>query len=498
MDKLIVRKKNHAFLHIECEPSIHNELTDFFAFRPEGYQFVPSYRNKMWDGFLRLYSSYDKQLPIGLFAYLDEFCGSRSYSLEVEYDNYYGLPNEEAVVDYDFFNDLTFTSKGKKIEHRDYQQNAIYHCLHNRNALIISPTASGKSLIIYSLMRYYLGNFNKDILIVVPTTSLIKQMFFDFGDYSEYDDTFNNTDECHLIYSGQEKKSDKRIVISTWQSIYKLPQQWFSRFGMVVVDEAHTAAAKSLSSIMGKLKEAEYRFGTTGTIKEGQKVNKLQLEGSFGKAYYVTTTKDLMDSGALAQLSINVVLLKYAEEKCREVIKLKYQEEIDYIVRLESRNKFIRNLALDQDGNTLVLFQFVDKHGKPLYEMIKEKAHERRKIFYVSGETDVDTREEIRHITESQKNAIIVASLGTFSTGINIKNIHNIIFASPSKSQIKILQSIGRGLRVSDDGRETKLFDLADDFHWKSKRNYALEHSAERIKLYSREKFKYNIYEVKL
>ena len=176
--------------------------------------------------------------------------------------------------------------------------------------------------------------------------------------------------------------------------------------------------------------------------------------------------------------------------------KSKYQEEVDFIVKHEARNKFITNLALDQDGNTLILFQFVEKHGKPLHTMITDKAHRRRKIFYVSGETDVDSREQIRSITENEKNAIIVASMGTFSTGINIRNLHNIIFASPSKSQIRILQSIGRGLRKSDDGRPTTLYDIADDLHWKKNKNYTLLHAAERIKIYSREKFNYNIYEI--
>ena len=112
-----------------------------------------------------------------------------------------------------------------------------------------------------------------------------------------------------------------------------------------------------------------------------------------------------------------------------------------------------------------------------------------RKLFYVSGETDVDTRESVREITEREKNAIIVASIGTFSTGINIRNLHNIIFASPSKSQIRVLQSIGRGLRKSDDGRVTELYDISDDLSWKTKKNYTLDHAAERIKIYSREKF---------
>ena len=205
-----------------------------------------------------------------------------------------------------------------------------------------------------------------------------------------------------------------------------------------------------------------------------------------------------MDKGALAKLDINVLLMKYNDELCKAMNGQKYNDEVDFIVKYEPRNRFISNLALDQKGNTLILFQFVEKHGKPLHSMISERADKDRKVFYVSGETGVDAREEVRNITEQEKNAIIVASMGVFSTGINIRNLHNIIFASPSKSQIRILQSIGRGLRKSDDGRPTTLFDLADDLHWRKSKNFTLNHAAERIKIYSREKFKYNIHELEI
>jgi superfamily II DNA or RNA helicase len=499
MDIIRVRKKNHAFLHIDCEPSVANELCDFFTFYVPGYKFMPAYKNKIWDGKIRLFDTRKKELYAGLYKYLEEFAGAegRGYQLELEHDNYYGMPVTDTPIDLSFINDMTLTARGEKIEIRDYQLNAIAHGLSRKRGLLVSPTASGKSLIIYSLLRYYLDNYDKRAIIIVPTTSLVNQMYSDFADYSQFDDGFD-VETCHQIYAGRPKfAKEERVIITTWQSIYKLPASWFEQFGMVIGDEAHNFKAKSLTSILTKMYEAEYRFGTTGTL-DGTQTHKLVLEGLFGPAYYVTTTKNLMDSGALSDLDINVLLMKYPEEECRKMNKAKYQDEVDYIVRHDKRNNFITNLALDQDGNTLVLFQFVEKHGKPLYDRIKEKAHKRRKIFYVSGETGVDVREEVRRITENEKNAIIVASLGTFSTGVNIRNLHNIIFASPSKSQIKILQSIGRGLRKSDDGRATKLFDIADDLHWKSNKNYTLNHAAERIKIYTREKFKYKIYEIPL
>jgi superfamily II DNA or RNA helicase len=497
MDILKVRKKNHAFLHIDCEPSVANELSDFFTFFVPGYKFMPAYKNKIWDGKIRLFDTRTRELYAGLFKYVQEFTNAegRDYRIELEYDNYYGLPGIDHEVDMSFIKDFTLTAAGKPIEHRDYQLQAIEHGLRNKSSLLVSPTASGKSLIIYSLLRYVLQHTEKKVLIIVPTTSLVEQMYNDFADYSQFDDGFD-VNTCHRIYSGRPKTTDnERVIISTWQSIYKLQGGFFEQFSAVFGDEAHNFKAKSLTSILSKCRDAEYRFGTTGTL-DGTQTHKLVLEGLFGPAHYVTTTKKLMDEGSLSDLDISVLLLKYSDEVRHKWGKKTYQQEIDYIVANQRRNQLITNLALDQDGNTLVLFQYVDKHGKPLYDMIKDKAHSRRKIFYVSGETGVDTREEVRRITETQKNAIIVASLGTFSTGVNIRNLHNIIFASPSKSQIKILQSIGRGLRKSDDGKATKLYDIADDLHWKSRKNYTLNHAAERIKIYTKEKFKYKIFEI--
>jgi superfamily II DNA or RNA helicase len=249
---------------------------------------------------------------------------------------------------------------------------------------------------------------------------------------------------------------------------------------------------------MNKSREAEFRIGTTGTL-DGTQTHKLVLEGLFGRVYKVTTTRKLMDEDTLAELKINILTLKYSPEVCRDIINTKdYHYEIDYLVSNIKRNRLVQNLALDQEGNTLVLFQYVEKHGKVIYDLIKDKAHERRKVFFVSGEVDAEVREEIRGIVEQQKNAIIVASLGTFSTGVNIRNLHNIIFASPSKSQVKVLQSIGRGLRKSEDGRATTLYDIMDDMHYKQKKNYTLLHGLERMKIYKREKFDYKIFEVKL
>ena len=336
------------------------------------------------------------------------------------------------------------------------------------------------------------------VLIIVPTTSLVYQMAKDFKDYGFDQDV-------HCITSGVDKNALEQVTVSTWQSIYKMPKSYFDQFDCVIGDEAHLFKSKSLTTIMTNLTSCKYRFGLTGTL-DGAQTHKLVLEGLFGPVKQVVKTKELIDNKQLADFDIKAIVLKYGDEACKALKEAKYQDEVDWIVRNEERNKFLANLALSLKGNTLMLFQFVEKHGKVLEQMITERVEEGRKVFYVHGGTDADTRESVRAITEKENNAIIVASYGTFSTGINIKRLHNIIFTSPTKSRVRTLQSIGRGLRKGggdeeagiEEKEQATLFDIADDLTWKARVNYTLKHFAERVKIYNDEKFNYKIYKVKL
>ena len=487
VDKLLVTKENESVLDIKCDPSIAEELKDFFSFFVPGHKFMPAFRRRIWDGKIKLFNSITGELPVGLYPYLRSFCEKRNYSME-HVSSSYGSPDEENPINLkllmEFIESLNLPHKI-----RDYQFDAFVEGIKRMRAILVSPTGSGKSLIIYCLMRWYIDNYSDKVLIIVPTTSLVEQMNSDFKSYGY--------DESHLVYSGKDKNTHKRIMISTWQSIHRLNIDWFDQFGLVFGDECHGFKAKSLTSIMHKARQAKYRFGTTGTL-DGSQTHELVLQGLFGKIFKVTTTRKLQDSDTLAQLNISMIMLNHSNEIKNDFSKKTYHEEIDYLINNTNRNSFISKLASDQKGNTLVLFQFVEKHGKVLYDLINNRIDEKRKLFFVSGEVDTTDREAIRGIVEKQDNAIIVASLGTFSTGINIRNLHNIIFASPSKSQIRVLQSIGRGLRKSDNNVNTKLFDIADDIRSKDKTNYSYIHALERIKIYKKEKFNFKIHKVDL
>ena len=486
MSNIIISKKNEVYLHIEAEPHVCQELNDLFTFEVPGAKFMPQYRSKYWDGKIRLFSLTKNELYVGLLDKLISFADSSNYTYEFKNNKFYGLPFEvndnisyEGVSDY-----ITSISLHKP---RDYQIESVYDALKNNRRLLISPTASGKSLMIYSITRYYTEK-GLSTLIVVPTTSLVEQMYKDFSSYG-----WKSEDYCHMIYSGKEKYDiNHPVVITTWQSIYKEPLNWFDRFRVVIGDEAHLFKSKSLVDIMTKLLDCKHRFGLTGTL-DGTQTHKWVLEGLFGPSYKVIQTKELIEKGHLSNLNIKILLLKHNGIKFDN-----YEQEVQFIIGNDRRNSFIKNLTLDLKGNTLVLFSRVDSHGRVLYDLINNFKDKERKVFFVYGGVDVKEREEVRRIVEEEQNAIIIASYGTFSTGINIKNLHNVVFASPSKSRIRNLQSIGRVLRKGRDKVEAVLYDIADDISLKSSKNYTLNHLIERIKIYNEESFNYSIINVNL
>ena len=482
MANLVIKKKNEVYLQIECDAHIGHELQDEFTFDVPGAKFMPQYRSKYWDGKIRLFNLQKRQIYVGLLDKIVQFCRRYDYDYEFENSKFYGLPyqetesvSHEGVKDY-----LTAISKYKP---RDYQIEGVFDALQKNRRLLISPTGSGKSLMIYAITRYH-TEYKRSTLIIVPTTSLVEQMYKDFIDYSWDADT-----HCHKIYAGKDLLSKKPVIISTWQSIYKLPKTWFERFDVVIGDEAHQFKSKSLVSIMTKLYDTKYRYGFTGTL-DGTQTHKWVLEGLFGPSYKIVNTKELQEKGYLATLNIKVLLLKHEPTTFDT-----YEDEVQYLITHDKRNKFIRNLAWDLKGNTLILYSRVATHGEVLYDIINK---DERKIFFVHGGVDVEERESVRQITEQENDAIIIASFGTFSTGINIKNLHNVIFASPSKSRIRTLQSIGRVLRKSKDKLNATLYDIADDCKKKSKQNYTLNHLIERIKYYNEEKFSYEIIQIKI
>tara|TARA_B100000676_G_scaffold313271_1_gene392898 strand:+ start:2032 stop:3465 length:1434 start_codon:yes stop_codon:yes gene_type:complete len=468
---------NELHIKVECEPAYAQELSDYFTFDVPGAKFMPAVRKRHWDGKIRLFNSVTRTIYAGLTNYIVDFCNARGYPVEVDKKLTTRAIFEDSEVD-DLAKSIQLT-----LEPRDYQKSAIAHAVRNRRCLLLSPTASGKSLIIYMLCRHY-ATMKK--LIVVPTTALVHQMASDFEEYGY-------SKEVQKITAGADKEIKHEITVTTWQSIYKLPKKWFKQFNVIIGDEAHLFKAKSLTNIMSKLDNTPYRFGFTGTL-DGSQTHRLVLEGLFGPVEKVTTTADLIEKKNLADLKINICVLKHTKENRTAQARAKYRDEINYLVDSASRNEFIINLCKVLEGNSLLLFNFI-RHGQELFDMAKAL---NKNCHFVYGGVKGEERNEIREIVESDSNALIVASYGTFSTGINIKNLHNIIFGAPSKSKIRVLQSIGRSLRTHESKDKSKLYDIVDDLQKGKWINYTLKHYGERVKLYNEEQFEYSIYSYNL
>lgn len=485
---LRIEKLNECDLKIYTnEQSIIHEIRDKYTFYAKDYKFHPKFKNKQWDGKIRLFNSLTKIMPLGLLSNLLHFLKVNQYEYELVGFEGKKLVTEREVIDF-----IKTLNLPEKLEYRDYQIEAIVAALNDHRGVYISPTASGKSYIIYVVWRYLRDVIGVEkSLIVVPTISLVSQMFYDFKDYG-----FDSERFIHRIYGGEDKRSSKELTISTWQSIYKLEENWFN-FDVCIGDEAHTFNANSLKMIMSNLKKCEWKFGFTGTL-DGSVVNELTLEGLFGPIRKITSTNELMKQGHIAQFKIKAIILKHSKEVCDYFNnnKIEYVKEIDYILKNQSRNKFITELVSRLKGNTIVFFKIID-HGQELYRMITDAVKD-RKVFYIDGSVSATEREEIRRSIEEGKDVIFIASIGTTSTGVNILSLENLIFTSPSKSRIKVLQSIGRSLRKHKDKKIATLYDIGDNISTKKKHNHSYRHFIERLKMYIDEKFDYKIYEKNL
>lgn len=488
---LHIRKIDETWVRLEAEKSVLMEVFDAFRFRADGYRYMPTYKMKIWDGFINMFDTRTQTIYRGLIPQIIKFAKDRGYKIEVDDEL---VPGNEDVDTEAFIDGISVTSKGNKIEAKFHQRFAINYAIKHKRCLLISPTSSGKSLIAYYITRWYLQNESEKVLIVVPTTGLVDQMRGDFNDYSQLNG-YDADDDIHEIVGGREKNSEKRIYISTWQSIYKMGKPYFAQFGMIIGDEAHMYQATNIKKILENSTTSQYKIGMTGTLS-GAKCHELQLQGLFGKVKKVISTKELMDQGDISKLSIDIINLKYPENVRKETKKLTYPDEMAWLYQHDKRNQFIQNLVETLSGNTLVLFSQVENHCKPMYEMMLKTS--KKKLFYVTGDVSGEDRGIIRKEIELEKNAIIFASYGVFSTGVNIINLHNIVFASPSKSMIRVLQSIGRGLRKGSMKNKARLFDISDDLCWKSHENYSFKHAEARTKIYDGEKHPYKWVHVNL
>lgn len=451
---------------------------------------MPKFRDKLWDGKIRLFNINNQLIYLGLLNQIELFCSGRGYSL---YNDNPVIPNSVSMMEI-----IEFTKKVNGIYiPKDYQFKALANIFRNQKTLLLSPTASGKSYIIYLTIRYLMDELKlKKGLLLVPNLGLIQQMFNDFNEYS-YKNGWVVTDHIHSIFQGQAKNNkDARMYLSTWQSIYNQPVNYFHQFDYLICDEVHQAKSKSISKIVSNSINSGWKIGFTGTL-DGTETHELVLRGLFGPINKVTTTKALMERNDVSQLTVKSIILEYPDEDRKNIARLKYHDYYEYIIGYSKRNKFIMNLAKSLPGNGLILFQFVDKHGKILYNRMKIEYPE-MDIRFISGDISKDNRETIRQEMINGDNIKLFASYGTFSTGINIPNLNWIISTTPGKSRVRILQSIGRALRKHAEKTSATFYDISDDTSWKIKEGFGKKHLETRMEMYMSEKFRIEHHKVKL
>lgn len=372
------------------------------------------------------------------------------------------------------------------LEPHDYQLDSFTKAIKLGRSLTLSSTGSGKSLIIYLIIRFLLKHTEGKVLVCVPSINLVKQMHTDFCEY-ETDETVCS--ECYELSSGASKQTDNRVIISTWSMLLRCDPEFFNQFDGFILDECHQADSKAISKIITNLSHVKFRFGFTGTL-DGSKSHEMQCRAWFGPLIRANTTKELMDRDILSKLKIECMDIRYSDQECNLVSKMCYQDEIKYIVAHEKRNEMLLDLALRQEQNTLLLFNLVEKHGLKLFEEAKKKASlYGKQVRLIVGSVDGDEREEIRTLMEKNNNVVLLASYGTLSVGVNIKNLHSLILAHPFKARIRILQSIGRTLRKLGSEKTAVVYDLMDNFSYKKKQNHTFKHGVQRMKIYESEGF---------
>lgn len=505
-----LKKINEVYHGVDTDDrGILSELSEFFKFKIPNAHFNPKVKAGLWDGYIRLFNTRDRVLYSGLIPYLKAFQKKYNYNFklpELEWDKSLGLTEDEVL---EFSNSLKPSTDGEDIELYEHQLEATTHCLNHKRCVLLSGTSSGKSFIIYNIIRWLqeheFKNPKDKILIVVPTVDLVNQMYNDFEDYAT-NDSWKASDNVHKIFAGQSKSFPEQIVVSTWQSIFTQKPEYFEDFVAVFGDEAHMYEAKSVKGIMENLVNASYRIGTSGTL-EDTKVHKLVLESLFGPVKEIIKVWQQIEQGIACPLIIRSMVLKYTPESLKGLKPkdkkkgISYQDEDKFICNHQKRLKFIASLALTRKNNTMILFDKVEKHGKPLFDLISKYAEKYNKeVFFIWRKTPNKERTRIKRYAERNNNVIIIASYKIFSTGTNIKNIHHLILAASTKSKIRLLQSIGRGVRLCKGKLLLVVYDIVDDFRKtkRSKQNYGIKHFLERVKIYTKEKYPYKIEKVSI
>lgn len=490
---IILQSVNASFLEIiSSNESTINHISDYFTFESPTAKFHPAYRKKHWDGKIRLLQK-GKYLYSGLKERLVYFLKKHHYPFSDQTEKeHLTLPLEEIST---FIDSLPLP-----FNPRDYQKNSVLRLLKTKRGLLVSPTSSGKSLILFLLIVSLLKFLKpKRIVLAVPTISLVEQMFKDFLEYSKNSEKLQSFFQRNtaLLYGDTKPhfNAASRLIIGTFPSLALLGGEFFQNVDVVFGDECHLLSKQYGKLIFEGSTNATFKMGCTGTLQDTQ-LDKWVLEGLFGKPFQLIKTHELIENEQATPVKVIPFILKYSPSFRKVISLLEYQQEYESLMTIPKRTDKIASFVSELSQNTLILFTRIEKHGDLLLKSLQQHSEQSGKeIIYITGNTSVEEREEARQKAEQQNNLILLCSYGVFAQGINIKNIHHIVFASPYKSKIKVLQSIGRGLRLHESKKICFIYDFVDDCRIKGHTNFVFSHFLQRLKLYEEERFEIDIIE---
>ena len=491
--------ENKQFLRVDSATELEIEqLNISLTKRIDSWRFNPLVKKGVWDGYVS-YIKDNKWIPSGLWKDIMDLCKDYKFDLKLNgiteiFDKSIKQDEFEAWA-LEFFKDSEITP-------RDYQIEAAYNILKFRRCLAELATSAGKTLISFLTVAYMLEKQKANkILFIVPNVSLVVQASEDFLDYN-YENRVSI--KVQQIYSGQKIRQGRNVVIGTYQSLVKKPKDYFQQFDAVIIDETHKAKSTSIKTILQKCINAKYRYGLSGTIPKKGKLDRLTLMAYTGPVITEVSANYLQKEGHIAGCKVKIIEMDYAPDSTKKAFsemainryesKDVFKFEQNYVINSPGRLSFINSVVAKIPGNSLVLFHRIE-HGRKLYDKLRSDSD--KIVYYVDGGTDKDIREEYKKKMEAGEEVVIVASYGTFSTGISIKKIHNIFFTESFKSEVIIRQSIGRGLRQHESKDSVTIIDFVDDLSSDEWTNYLMRHAIERRRIYKEQKFEYVIKKIK-
>ena len=481
-DKEWIKAIYHDEVWIKIEASgdhLLQEISDHFTYIMPNYEILRKVNKKFrfWDGRIKLFKKRPRLLPYGLIRKLKLFCETSDYELifddKISSNHNYDV-TEEDIKKFVETLDLPF-------ELRDYQEAAIIKAIRNKRMCSIVPTSGGKSLIIYVITRWIQEkevSKGEKILIVVPNKGLLIQLKNNFEEYGY-------SKKIHCIQAGVPKDSEEDIYISTYQSLVDQPKEYFDKFKCLIWDEIQilkcVQGETSVKTICEKMIHTGFRYGMTGTLHD-ETIHRTVVEAYFGSLYQTITTNDLIQRGQASKFRINSIIVKYPQDITQELSRLDYQQQKEFQENIENpKQKLIIKIAEELEHNTIILFDRIE-HGTFLYnELLNNR--KKKTVFYIDGSISGEERNNILSQMEEDDNCIGIFSYGCASAGLNLKRLTNILFGASYRSKIRVLQSIGRQLRIHNEKECAVLFDIVDDI------KFASEHYGIRKSFYKREKF---------